>query len=156
VIALPLLPERDLQGSIVIALNKDQGETVGWPLFVQTVSSAWQQIPAEDRQHTGIFTTNYGEAGAIDVLGAALKLPRSYSGHNGFSEWGQPPAADTRAMPVGFNNMADAGPYFDRCRTLATINDGVGLHNDEQGLPLMLCQTTGPWPTLWPHLTRYA
>jgi hypothetical protein len=46
VIALPLLPERDLQGSIVIALNKDQGETVGWPRFVRTVSTAWQQIPS--------------------------------------------------------------------------------------------------------------
>jgi hypothetical protein len=38
IIALPLLPERDLQGSVVMALNPAQGETVGWPAFVQTVS----------------------------------------------------------------------------------------------------------------------
>jgi 4-amino-4-deoxy-L-arabinose transferase-like glycosyltransferase len=155
VIALPLLPERNLQGSIVIALNKDQGETVGWPRFLHTVSTAWQQIPPDERQHTAIFTSNYGEAGAIDVLGSALQLPRAYSGNNGFSEWGQPPAAYTRALLVGYNDAADAAPYFEACRTLATVNDRVGLDNDEQGLPLMLCRTTGRWPTLWPHLTHY-
>ena len=37
-IALPLLPERSLQGSVVMALNPDQGETVGWPRFADTVA----------------------------------------------------------------------------------------------------------------------
>src|SRR5207247_3059140 len=32
-IALPLLPARQLQGSIVMAINPDQGETVGWLRF---------------------------------------------------------------------------------------------------------------------------
>jgi len=74
VIALPLLPERNLQGSIVIALNSAQGDTVGWPSFVHTVSSAWREIPASERRHTAIFTGNYGEAGAIDLLGPKLGL----------------------------------------------------------------------------------
>jgi 4-amino-4-deoxy-L-arabinose transferase-like glycosyltransferase len=103
VIALPILPERDLQGSTVMALNPAQGETVGWPRFVQTVSGAWRQIPPAERRHTAIFTSNYGEAGAIDLLGSALQLPRAYSGHNGFSEWGMPLAADSRALLIGFN-----------------------------------------------------
>lgn len=155
VIALPLLPERELQGSIVMALNPAQGETVGWPGFVQTISTAWRQIPVATRRHTAIFTGNYGEAGAIDLLGSPLQLPRAYSGHNGFSEWGMPPAADTRALLVGFDGAADAAPYFDQCRTLATVNDRVGLNNNEQGLPVMLCRTAGRWPALWPHLTHY-
>ncbi len=155
IIALPLLPERALQGSIVMAINPAQGETVGWPRFVRTVSAAWQRVPADGRRHTAIFTANYGEAGAIDVLGPALHLPRSYSGHNGFSEWGEPPSSDTRALLVGFNDAADAAPQFDDCRTLATVNDGVGLNNQEQGLPIMLCRTAGPWSALWPHLTHF-
>ncbi|MGA9857637.1 MAG: glycosyltransferase family 39 protein [Solirubrobacteraceae bacterium] len=155
VIALPLLPQRDLQGSIVIALNSAQGETVGWPSFVHTVSAAWRQIPASERRHTAIFTSNYGEAGAIDLLGAALRLPAAYSGHNGFSEWRVPPVRDTRALVVGFNGPADAVPFFDQCRTLGIVNNGVGLNNDEQGLPVMFCAVHGPWARLWPHLTHY-
>ena len=155
IIALPLLPERDLQGSAVMALNPAQGETVGWPAFVHTVSTAWRQIPDADRRLTAIFTANYGEAGAIDLLGQSLQLPRAYSGHNGFSEWGKPPAADTHALLVGFNGAFDAAPYFEQCRTLATVNNGVGLNNNEQGLPVMLCRPTARWVTLWPHLTHY-
>ena len=155
VIALPLLPERSLQGSIVIALNSAQGDTVGWPSFVHTVSTAWREIPASERRHTSIFTQNYGEAGAIALLGPRLKLPQAYSGHDGFSEWRIPPVSDTRALLAGFNSPLDAAPYFDRCRTLATVDNGVGLNNQEQGLPVMLCHVISPWTMLWPRLTHY-
>jgi hypothetical protein len=155
VIALPLLPEGDLQGSVVMAINPAQGETVGWPRFLQTISGAWRQIPLEERRHTAIFTSNYGEAGAIDLLGSRGRLPRAYSAHNGFSEWGMPPLADTHVLLVGYENAAEAAPYFEHCRTLATVNDGVGLNNNEQGLPVMLCRAVGSWATLWPRLRHY-
>jgi len=76
VIALPILPARDLRGSLVMALNPAQGETVGWPRFVQTVSDAWRKMPPAVRQHTAIVTRNYGEAGAIDLSRQTLRLPR--------------------------------------------------------------------------------
>jgi 4-amino-4-deoxy-L-arabinose transferase-like glycosyltransferase len=154
-IALPLLPERDLQGSATIAINPVQGEMVGWPRFIKAVATAWQRIPAGERAHTAIFTTNYGEAGAIDVLGSRRQFPRAYSGHNAFSEWGMPPAADNHALVVGYANPADARPNFKACRTLARVNNGVGLNNQEQDNPIMLCQPAAPWPVLWPRLRHY-
>jgi 4-amino-4-deoxy-L-arabinose transferase-like glycosyltransferase len=154
-VALPLLPERSLQGSIVMALNSAQGETVGWPRFVRTVDLAWRRIPPAERAHTAIFTGNYGEAGAIDLLGKAYGLPGAYSGHNAFSEWGEPPASDRHALLVGFDGLADAQPAFDACRTLAVVDDGVGLDNQEQGLPLLLCRPAGLWASLWPELTHF-
>ena len=155
VIALPLLPQRDLQGSIVMAVNPAQGETVGWPRFVRTVATAWQQIPSGERLRSAIFTSNYGEAGAIDLLGAGLRLPHAYSGHDGFSEWGPPPAADRTVLLVGFEDAAGAAPDFDRCHTTAIVNNGVDLNNQEQGLPVMLCHVAGRWSTLWPRLRHY-
>jgi 4-amino-4-deoxy-L-arabinose transferase-like glycosyltransferase len=154
-IALPLLPERDLQGSIVIALNSAQGDTVGWPRFVRTVSRAWAEIPPGQRERTAIFTANYGEAGAIELLHADPPLPRAYSGHNGFSEWGMPAPADTHALLVGFSGPADAAPEFEGCRTLAVVNNGIGLKNQEQGLPVMLCRPAAAWAVLWPRLRHY-
>jgi 4-amino-4-deoxy-L-arabinose transferase-like glycosyltransferase len=155
VLALPLLPETALQGSLPMAINPDLGETVGWPRFIQTVSMAWRRIPAAERRRTAIFTANYGEAGAIDLLGRSHGLPRSYSGHNGYSEWGTPPARDTHALIVGYNSARDAAPYFAPCRRLATVNDRVGLNNNEQGLPLLLCRPTAAWTALWPRLIHY-
>ncbi|MGH2909929.1 MAG: hypothetical protein ACRDK8_11585, partial [Solirubrobacteraceae bacterium] len=115
---------------------------------------AWDRVPPPERGHTAICTATYGEAGAIDLFGGR-RLPRAYSGHDGFSEWGMPPARDDRALLLGFADARDAGPSFDRCRTLATIDDGVGLDNQEQGLPVMLCRPTAAWAALWPRLTHY-
>jgi Dolichyl-phosphate-mannose-protein mannosyltransferase len=154
-IALPLLPEKSLQGSAVMALNPDQGETVGWPRFINTIGTAWHNLPPSDRRHTAIFTSSYAEAGAIDVLGQRQGLPNAYSGHNGFSEWGQPPARDTHALIIGYDSATDAAPYFQHCRTLARINNGVNLNNNEQGLPVQLCQPETSWAVLWPKLVHY-
>jgi 4-amino-4-deoxy-L-arabinose transferase-like glycosyltransferase len=153
-LALPLLPEKSLQGSLTMSLNPDLGENVGWPRFIETVTSAWHSIPERERAHTAIFTATYHEAGAVDILGQD-HLPHAYSAHNGYSEWGQPPAYATHALLLGYQNAADAAPYFDDCHTLATVNNGVGLDNNEQGLPVQLCRPTATWEALWPHLIRY-
>ncbi len=138
-----------------MALNPDQGETVGWPRFIDTVAAAWQAIPARERARAAIFTASYQEAGAIDVLGHTRGLPDAYSGHNGFSDWGQPAADDTHALIIGYTGPIDAAPSFRDCRTLATINNGVGLNNDGQGLPLQLCRPRAAWSAMWPHLIHY-
>jgi hypothetical protein len=154
-IALPLIPERALQGSATVALNVIPAETVGWPRFVDTVASAWRRIPAGQRAHTAIFADNYGEAGAIELMGRSRGLPRAYSAHNAFSEWGHPPPADTYALVLGYDGPRDAEPSFSRCRRLARIDDEVGLDNQEQGLPVMLCRPTASWATLWPRLRHF-
>jgi Dolichyl-phosphate-mannose-protein mannosyltransferase len=149
-IALPLLPPSSLQGSVPLAINPDLGEQVGWHRFVSTVTSAWRAIPPAERAHTAIFTANYGEAGAVDVLGGSL--PRAYSGHNGFSEWGAPPASDTHVLLLGYDGDTAS---FAGCRRLARIDDGAGLDNDEQGGPVLYCRVAAPWPALWPGLRHY-
>jgi hypothetical protein len=96
------------------------------------------RLPASERRNTAIFTGNYGEAGAIDVLGRRLRLRAAYSAHNGFSEWRIPPVTGTHTLLVGFDNATAAAPYFDQCRTLATVNNRVGLNNNEHGPQVML------------------
>jgi hypothetical protein len=56
---------------------------------------------------------------------------------------------------IGYDGPADAAPQFDRCRRLAIVDDGVGLDNDEQGLPVLLCRPTASWGVLWPQLTHF-
>ena len=142
-VALPLLPARSLQGSLALKLNKDLGEEVGWPRFATTVSRAWDSL--HGRTRTAIFTGNYGEAAAVQLL-AHL---HAYSGQTGFALWGPPPTSDTHALVIGSTKL------FDHCRRLARINNGVGLSNDEQGTPVSICQPSAPWRTLWPRLRHY-
>jgi hypothetical protein len=60
----------------------------GWEEIVAEVARVYHALPAEDRARTSIFTYNYGEAGAIDVLGRWHGLPYAVSGHNHYWLWG--------------------------------------------------------------------
>lgn len=152
-IGLPVLPARDLNGSAPLALNPDLGETVGWPSLVSTVAGVWRQLPPASRAHTVIFTRNYGEAGAIDILGPARGLPAAYSGHNAFAEWGPPAADRTQVLLLGYDSPADAAPAFTACRQVARISNPDGVHNQEYGTPVLLCdRMQAPWTVLWPQL----
>ena len=46
--------------------------------------------------------------------------------------------------------------FFRDCRQVATVDNGLGLDNDEQGDTVLLCSgTTLPWQQLWPSLRHY-
>ncbi|MFI5615538.1 glycosyltransferase family 39 protein [Amycolatopsis sp. NPDC051903] len=151
VVGLPILPTQAL--GPVLALNKEQGEQVGWPGFVTTVAGVWRQLPGDDRAGAVIFTSNYGEAGAIEHFAADDGLPAPYSGHMSYADWGPPPdRLDGPVVLVGeFDRPARA---FTGCRVVATQDTGVD--NDEQGTPVSLCTgTTAPWSVLWPSLRHF-
>jgi hypothetical protein len=60
----------------------------GWHELAATVAGVYHALPPPDRARACIFAQNYGQAGAVDVLGARLGLPRAISGHNSYFLWG--------------------------------------------------------------------
>ena len=147
-LGLPVVPVERLGDSAVVDLNEDAAETVGWPAFTRTVAGV-----ADGRQVV-VLTRNYGEAGAIDRFGRRLGLPRAYSGHNGYGDWGPPPEQDLPVVAVGLREP-DLGRWFARCRLEARIDNGVGVENEEQGVPVHLCTgRRSPWAQLWPEIRR--
>lgn len=147
VLFLPLVPATDLNDTPIVTINYDAGEQVGWPRLVATVSHVYDALPVPERAHAAILTSNYGEAGA---LLHATTLP-TYSGHNSFWDLGPPPAGTATAVVVGYTKP-ELQAQFTEVRQLATIDNGVGLDNDEQGTPVWLCQhPRAPWSTLWSH-----
>lgn len=155
VVALPVLPPGLLNGP-VLAMNKEQGEQVGWPEFAATIARAWRQIPPPERATAVIVTSNYGQAGAIERYGPGLGLPQPYSGHMSYADWGPPP--DTLRGPVLLVGPAgeDTPDAFTACRVVASHDNGLGVDNDEQGTRVRLCAgTTAPWSRLWPRLRHF-
>ncbi|MFD8492959.1 glycosyltransferase family 39 protein [Amycolatopsis sp. NPDC059657] len=155
-IGLPIVPASSLAGPIM-ALNKEQGEQVGWPGFTATVAHAWEQIPPGQRSGAVIFTSNYGQAAAVERYGGNFGLPQPYSGHMSYYDWGPP--SDTKTGPVllvGFAEEAAARRGFRDCRVVAVHDNGLGLDNDEQGTRIALCaRPPKPWSQVWPDLRVY-
>jgi 4-amino-4-deoxy-L-arabinose transferase-like glycosyltransferase len=149
VLALPVLPARD--ATPVIAANGDVGETIGWPQFVRTVATVYRRA---DRPAV-VFTSNYGEAGAVDRFGPSLGLPRAYSGHNAFASWGPPPDRPGPVIVVGLDGQVLAR-HFTGCRLQARVDNAAGVDNDERGTQIELCSgTTRPWTKMWRDLRHF-
>jgi 4-amino-4-deoxy-L-arabinose transferase-like glycosyltransferase len=145
-LALPLLPATD--AGPVVAANADVGETIGWPQLVRAVARAYRRAP----RRPVIFTSNYGEAGAVDRFGPALGLPEAYSGHNAFGTWGPPSDAPAPVVVVGVDRQT-VRASFRGCRLVTRVDNGEGIDNDEQGTPVELCASTRQrWSSMWASL----
>ena len=68
-IVLPVLPASDIAWTY--KTNQTLGETVGWPQLVRTVAATWKSLPPAQRANAVVFTADYSEAGAINVLAGA-------------------------------------------------------------------------------------
>ncbi|WP_350276515.1 glycosyltransferase family 39 protein [Kribbella sp. HUAS MG21] len=150
---LPVLPAS--AADVVIPVNKEQGEQIGWPAFTDAVAGAWAQVPEAERSTATLFTGNYGEAGALVRYGPSRGLPTPYSAHMSFWDWDRPP--DTNTGPVLLVEI-ERTPIFEShfrdCKEVGTVDSIVS--NDEDGTALVLCAGPAePWSTLWPKIRRY-
>ncbi|MYV98740.1 hypothetical protein GT354_10680 [Streptomyces sp. SID3343] len=154
VISLPVLPPAAVDK--VVAINPEQGEQIGWPALADAAAAGWAQIPPERRARAVLFAGNYGEAGALDRYGHARGLPKPYSGHMSFADWGPPPeTADGPVLVVHVKGATTARPFTD-CRVVARVDNGEHLDNEEQDAVVELCTgVRGPWSRVWPSLRHF-
>lgn len=79
------------------------GSMIGWPDLVQAVAQAYRSIPPEERSRTAILANSYAQAGAIDLLGAKLGLPKAISGHENYWFWGPRDYTGEKIIAIGFS-----------------------------------------------------
>ena len=150
VVALPVLPAD--RSNLVVDVNEDVGETIGWPELARTVAGVYRRAGTHGRPV--ILAGNYGEAGAIDRYGPALGLPAAYSGHNAYGSWGPPPDRSGPVVTIGLE-AAELAPNFRGCAVAARIDNAASVDNDERGSPVAICK--GPrarWSQEWRMLLR--
>jgi len=134
--------------------NGELREEIGWDDLVRTVASIRDSLPAEQRQHVGVVVRNYGEAGAIEMLGPAYHLPTPISGTNSgwLRRYPEPPPS---TLIVVGTSQEGADKWFTGCR-LAGHNTNslgtMGLNNEESRdhPDIFVCGPPHlPWPEFW-------
>jgi 4-amino-4-deoxy-L-arabinose transferase-like glycosyltransferase len=149
-IGLPFLPPA---GSTALrVVNPELMQTYGWPQFTREVASAAATQPAD----VPVFTSDFGEAGSLTILGPAAGLHRPvYSGHDNYFYWGPPPGTPDSALCVGKFPPGYLNHYWNQVTEIAPITFPSGLKNmeTEQHAAIYLCQQPrGSWAQLWPGL----
>ncbi len=73
---------------IASELPQSYADRDGWIEMVAAVKQAYDTLTPAEQADACVLTKNYGEAGAVDLYGVALGLPRAISGHNSYFMWG--------------------------------------------------------------------
>jgi hypothetical protein len=150
-LALPILPVRTFGQSPIPAINQAARDSVGWPEYVATFRGVYDTLPVEQRDRAVVLGGNYGEAGALAHAGFA----DVYSGHNQLWFNGRPPDGKSVAV-IWTQGPRYWAQFFARCDTRATMDNGVGVDNEEQGSSVVVCEDpVGGWAEVWPKVLHY-
>jgi len=129
-------------------------DMMGWDSMVATVADVYYSLPPSDRQRCAILVDNYGEAGAIDLLGEKYGLPKAISPHNNYYLWGTKGNSGEVVILFG-PNAEQEKTLFASVEQVATISDTHGAISERQ-LPVYVCRLPqAPLAQLWPSLRHY-
>jgi hypothetical protein len=130
VLLLPLAPINSDWWEASVAVNGELREEVGWQELAQTAAEIRDTLPAGDLEQLGIFTGNYGEAGAINLYRETYGLPEAISGHNTYwvRGFGDPPP---ETLIVIGKTRQDLEPVFESCTLAGHTWNRYGVENEE-------------------------
>jgi hypothetical protein len=153
----PMAPINSRLWKAAAALHDNYVEEIGWTDLVQNVARVYNAIPSEERTRTGILVGNYGEAGAINLLGGRYGLPPAISGTN--TNWYRtyPHSEPQTLIIVGFDSD-DLKELFESCELVARNTNAYGIRNEESRAwpDIFLCRRMRTsWPEFWRRFRRY-
>jgi len=155
-IILPLAESGPLRAR-AMENNGDLREEIGWSELVKTVARIRDSLPAEQQARVGIVVGNYGEQGAIEILGPAYHLPSPISGTN--SAWYRRyPIPPPSTLIVVGHSREYTERTFTSCQLIAHNVNPYGIHNEESDdhPDIFLCGAPRlPWPQFWTNYQSF-
>ena len=137
--------------------NGDLREEIGWNELVKTVADIRDGLPPEEQRSFGILVGNYGEQGAIEILGSAYRLPPPISGTN--SAWlrGYPTPPPSTLIVLGLSQKY-VDEMFTACRLAGHNGNRYGVENEEsrEHPDIFVCRGTRlSWPEFWKQYQNF-
>jgi len=149
-LVLPIASSGKLR-DFALANNGDLREEIGWNELVKAVAGIRDSLPPEQRGSVGVLVGNYGEQGAVEILGQNYHLPVPISMTN--SAWlrGYPVPPPSTLIVLGFSGE-DAERAFTACQLAGHDGNPYGVKNEESEYHPDIFVCGGPrlgWPEFW-------
>ena len=126
----------------------------GWDAMVAELARVYDALPAADRAKATIFANNYGEAGAIDVLGRAHGLPFATSGHNNYWLWG-PRGSSGQVLILMGGAPEDHERLFERVERAGEIECGDCMPYENHQPVYVVRGLKQPLTEVWPRVKHF-
>jgi len=149
-VVVPLATSGPLM-NFALKANGDLREEIGWDDLVKNVAFIRDSLPPEQQASLGVIVGNYGEQGAIEILGPAYRLPPPISGTNSawFRGYHTPPP--TTLIVLGWSQQG-VESTFTNCRLAGHVSNHLGVRNEETLAhpDIFVCGSPiKPWPDFW-------
>lgn len=137
--------------------NGDLREEIGWDDLVKAVAGVRDGLPADQRMNFGVLVGNYGEGGAIAILGPDYHLPPPIQVTN--SGWlrGYPTPPPETLIVVGWSQR-QVDKAFTACHLAGHNGNSLGVKNEESEDHPDIFVCGGPkksWPEFWDDNQRF-
>jgi 4-amino-4-deoxy-L-arabinose transferase-like glycosyltransferase len=150
-------PAPDEAAAVGAPLTQVYSDELGWRALEKSVAAIYRALPPEDQRRAAIIGSNYGEAAAIDVYGAADGLPPALSGQDQYYFWG--PRGYDGSVVIHINGSQDT---LERWRHFCARMDVAGTFGApfvmpyENNRPIFVCRGLPvPLTQAWARFKRF-
>ena len=101
----------------------------GWDQLTGDVVSTYRSLSPEDQRRACIVVNNYGEAGAIDLLGHRMEptLPPAVANQNSYWMWGTHGCTWDVVIGVSDGTVADMTQRYDSVQVIGQLDDPYAM-----------------------------
>ncbi|WP_339840153.1 glycosyltransferase family 39 protein [uncultured Maribacter sp.] len=121
-----------------VELKGDYADMFGWEEQVQLVDSVYQTLSPKEKNNCVLWAENYGEAGALTILGKKYNLPNTISRHGSFWTWGYGNKDADVWISLG-NEKSSVEHVFEEVKLIKIITNKYAI-GEENGIPLYICR----------------
>ena len=127
---------RRFEDESIHSLPQDYADQIGWEELTRYAAVAWDKIPEQDKAF--IYCENYGQAGAINIIGKKYGLPEPVSFNESFYYW-IPRSFEPDieyAVYINYEMGEDVKALFSQIEFIGMISN---IHAREYGTSVWLC-----------------
>ncbi len=129
---------RKFEDGSIHSLPQDYADMLGWEELTQVASTAYNMI--EDKKAAFIYGENYGEAGAINIIGKKYGLPNPVSFSESFQYWVPKQFNPDITSVVYINHDPPGEDVKTLFRKITVIGSITNPDSREFGTTVYLCQ----------------
>ncbi len=136
-------------------LTSDYADMFGWEKEVEIVDSVYHSLSKTEKEECIILAENYGEAGALIVLGEKYNLPKPVCSHGSFWLWGTGNTSGETTITLGIEKEI-IEKVFEDYQLIKIIHHKYAI-DEENNIPVYLCKKPKIkikkiWPSLESHV----
>ncbi|WP_158748886.1 glycosyltransferase family 39 protein [Acidobacterium sp. S8] len=126
----------------------------GWQELAEKAGRIYNALPPNERAITGVFGQNYGDAGAIDILGHKYGLPYAISGHQNYWIWGPRSYTGEEMIIITDATPEEMSRFYASCEIKDRMDNPWSMPYEHR--PIYLCRgRKATYQADWKELKLY-